>query len=300
MKINYPILYCCYNRLELIKKSIDVIKNIECKKIYISIDGPKNDYEDLRKNTEIIKFLSSITFKSEKEILIRKKNLGCKIAMSKSIDWFFDREEAGIILEEDILPSESFFNFCEFALKKYKNSESVMMISGTNYLGAGLQSNRNFFSEHFLIWGWASWRRAWKYYDVNMKNWKNNMIKEKIKRRYSIKEYNFLNERFNSFFHDYSDTWDIQWYFACIENNGYTVMPEANLVSNFGVEGTHSNEYYKTLFLKTGKVDIQKLIPPDKIERNLDFDMKLHKKFNFKNNYLSKLRSLFKRFFFNL
>ena len=61
-------------------------------------------------------------------------------------------------------------------------------------------------------------------------------------------------------FKNYSDTWDIQWYFNCIYNKGLSIIPEANLVSNIGVQGTHSNEYYKTLFLKYGEMDTSKII----------------------------------------
>lgn len=298
MKINSPILFCCYNRLDMIKKSLDIIRNIECKKIYISIDGPKNDEIEKNINQEIIKYITSIQFKSNTEFLIRKENLGCKIAISSAIDWFFSNEESGIILEEDLLPTDTFFKFCDYALEKYEDKSSVMMISGTNYIGSGLVSNKYFFSEHFLIWGWATWKRAWKLYDVEMLNWQKDDVKKKIQNRYSEKEYKFLQNKFNSFLDDYSDTWDIQWYFACINNSGLTVMPEANLVSNIGIEGTHSNKYYKTLFLKHGKIEIEKLKSPNTIKRNIEFDMKIHKKFHFENFLLKKIKAKIKKIFF--
>ena len=89
MKIKSPILYCCYNRLDLIKKSIKEIQNIECKKIYIAIDGPKKNIEDEKKNVEIVQYIKSIKFISQVTILERDKNLGCKIAISDAINWFF-------------------------------------------------------------------------------------------------------------------------------------------------------------------------------------------------------------------
>ncbi len=292
MNIKSPILYCCYNRLDLIKKSIQIIKNINCKKIYIAVDGPKDIEKDRKNNIEIKNFIKQIYFASDVEILFREKNLGCKKAISESINWFFRNEERGIILEEDLLPADSFFKFCDYALEKYENQEKVMMISGTNYLGEKVKSNMYFYSEHFLIWGWATWKKSWSSYDVEMKEWKKNSVKSKLKKRYSLKEYNFLKNRFNSFFENYSDTWDIQWYFNCINNQGLTIMPEANLVKNIGVEGTHSNKYYQTLFLEYGEIDVDNLIYPKKIERNYDFDLKLHKKYNFKNYIILKLRKL--------
>lgn len=298
MKINNPILFCCYNRLSLIKKSISIIRNIECKKIYISIDGPKKSDKDNEINIEVINYLSNLKFKSETVFKINKENKGCKIAISSAIDWFFQNEDSGIILEEDLLPSNTFFEFCDYALEKYKNNESVMMISGTNYLGQEKISNKYFFSEHFLIWGWATWKRAWKLYDVDMKKWNQKDIRERIKIRYSKKEFKFLSDKFNSFFENYSDTWDIQWYFTCINSNGLTVMPDANLVTNIGVEGTHSNKFYKTLFLKHGVINIKKIIPPISISRDFDFDMKLHKKYHYENVFIKKTKAFIKKIIF--
>lgn len=295
MKIENPILYCCYNRLDLIKKSIKIIQKINCKKIYISIDGPKENSIDQNKNQEILRYISNCKFNSEIELLRRNKNLGCKVAISSAIDWFFENEESGIILEEDLIPSSSFFLFCDYALNKYKNIKEIMMVSGTNYLGENIISNKYVYSQHYLIWGWATWKRAWQSYDVSMKNWLDENVKNKIKKRYNKLEYKFLNEKFNSFFSNYSDTWDIQWYFSCIENNGLTIMPETNLVTNIGMIGTHSTQYYKTLFLKKNEIDIDKIIPPKKIIRDFKFDEKLHKKYHFKNHYYEKIKAFLKK-----
>ena len=87
-----------------------------------------------------------------------------------------------------------------------------------------------------MIWGWATWKRAWDLYDVDMKKWKEESVKLELKERYSNREFKFLSNRFDSFFKNYSDTWDIQWYFNCIYNKGLSIIPEANLVSNIGVQ----------------------------------------------------------------
>ena len=120
MNIKSPILYCCYNRLDLIKKSIQIIKNINCKKIYIAVDGPKDIEKDRKNNIEIKNFIKQDLLSSDVEILFREKNLGCKKAISESINWFFRNEERGIILEEDLYPADSFFKFCDYALEKYE------------------------------------------------------------------------------------------------------------------------------------------------------------------------------------
>ena len=131
-----------------------------------------------------------------------------------------------------------------------------------------------------------------------MKKWKDIETKNKIQSRYSIKEFNFLKHKFNSFFKNYSDTWDIQWYFTCINNQGLTIMPESNLVTNIGIEGTHSKKFYKTLFLKHGTINMEKLNSPKSIKRNIDFDMKIHKKYHFENVLIKTLKEFVKRLVF--
>lgn len=296
MEIKSPILYCCYNRIANVKKSISILKNIYCPKIYIALDGPKNQNDDVKKCLEVKKFIQESKFNSKVVYLIRSKNLGCKKAIAYSIDWFFEKENKGIILEDDLIPCDEFFKFCDYGLKKYENNNKIMMIGGTNYLGANVISNKYHFSEHFLIWGWATWKRAWSTYDIEMKTWKSSYEKQKIKERFGKKEFEFLNKKFNSYFNEYHDTWDIQWYYSCVKNHGLAIMPEANLVTNIGLDGTHSNSYYKTLFLDYGKIDTLNLNSPIKIEANKQIDLKIHKKFNFENLFFSNLKKFLKKF----
>lgn len=73
-------------------------------------------------------------------------------------------------------------------------------------------------------------------------------------------------------------------------------MPEANLIKNIGIKGTHSSSYYKTLFLDYGKIDTKNLISPIKIEVNKSINLKIHKKFNFKNLIIIKIKKILKKF----
>lgn len=294
MKVQNPILYCCYNRLENIEKSLSILTDITNTRIYIVMDGPKNNEEDKIKCQKIQNRIKEFKFKSKVKYYFREKNLGCKLSIARGIDWFFTSEEKGIILEDDIIVSNSFFKFCDYGLKEYQNEKSVMMISGTNYLGENIISNKYNYSEHFLIWGWATWKRAWKYYDIEMKGWEDSKEKQKIKKRFNKKEFHFLEKKFNSYFDIYSDTWDIQWYFTCIKYSGITIMPEANLVCNIGQQGTHSNSYYKTLFMNYGKIDIKKIRKPDYLIVNKKLDLQIHKKFNFQNFFINKIKIIIK------
>ena len=177
------VLFLIFNRPENTDKVFKKIKNVKPKKLYIAADGPRenniNDKVNCLKAREVI---NKIDWNGEVKTLFRDKNLGCKLAVSSAIDWFFENEEMGIILEDDCLPDPSFFYFCQELLQKYKDDKRVMMISGFNYLLNSLEIRESyFFSNYYPIWGWATWRRAWKLYDNEMKNWdyfkeNNNLV----------------------------------------------------------------------------------------------------------------------------
>ena len=151
MKLDYSILYCCYNRPELVKKSLNILKELKPKKFYIAYDGPKKNDLDIKKCKEVRDLIKNTNFLSNTEYKFNDKNLGCKKSISQSIDWFFNNEEEGVIIEDDIMASKDFFKFCDYALSKYKNNERIMMISGTNYLGEKIESNKYFFRTFYYL-----------------------------------------------------------------------------------------------------------------------------------------------------
>lgn len=277
------VLYCCYNRPEIVIKSIKHLNNSSINKIYIFRDGPKNNIKDKINCEKVAKIIKNFKFECKVVYKINQKNLGCRIGIQRAINWFFRNEKQGIILEDDIIPTKNFFGFMNYCLERYKNDSRIMMVSGTNYMGSKVESNKYFYSEHFLIWGWATWKRAWKKYDPDMRLWNKKSTKLKIKRKFTDLEYKFLENKFNSLKTIYKDTWDIQWYFNCLYNNGLTIMPEANLVTNIGKEGTHDGPYLKTLFLKFGSINLKRIISPKNIIVNRNFDLMMHKKFNMIN-----------------
>ena len=158
----------------------------------------------------------------------------------------FSKVESAIILEDDCLPEPSFFEFCSELLTRYANDQRVMMISGDNFQ-FGKQRTKD--SYHFSMfphcWGWATWKRAWKYYDVDMKLWltiRNNKWLADILNSKTATIY--WENIFQDVFDNLIDTWDYQWTFACWTQSGLTILPNINLVSNIGFnnEATHTKK----------------------------------------------------------
>ena len=194
-------------------------------------------------------------------------NAGLRIAVTTAIDWFFENVNAGIILEDDCLPSQSFFWFCQELLEKYHDDERIMQISGNNYLfGNKTFDATYYFSKLNDIWGWATWKRAWDYYDVHMKTF------PKFKEQGQIKNYIVdpeIQEWLMSYFEqDYNadernGLWSSQWAYAICSQNGMTIAPSVNLVENIGMlgEATHGRDTYK-LYEEYGVYEIGEIVHP--------------------------------------
>ena len=248
-----PVLFLIFNRPDLTNHVFETIKLYKPNKLYIAADGPRNNKSsDIQLCEETRKIVDKINWDCEVKTLFRNENIGCKMNVSNGIDWFFENEENGIILEDDVVPNIDFFNFCEYCLNKYAEDTRIMMITGTNFLSDTDFDSTYFYSKHFSIWGWATWKRAWKYYDISMQKWNDPKVKSDIKYmfngNYIWKHFNYTFDSLSTY---YIDTWDIQWVFSCIINNGYCITPKVNLISNIGVDGTHSKSITDSHFLES-------------------------------------------------
>jgi hypothetical protein len=159
--LNTPILFIIFNRPESTSEVFDVIKKHKPHNLFLAADGPRGSKEGEANLCELTRklVLENIDWDCNLTTLFRDENLGCKVAVSTAITWFFNNVEQGIILEDDCVPSTTFFSFCEAMLNKYRNDESVMHIGGTNFLDDKIAIHDSYyFSKMVHIWGWATWR----------------------------------------------------------------------------------------------------------------------------------------------
>jgi len=174
-----PVLFLVFNRLDTTKKVFQVIKKAKPPRLYIAADGPRETKEGEAERVKAVRdyVMSNMDWECEVKTLFREKNLGCGKAVSEAITWFFENEEMGIILEDDCLPTQSFFWFCEELLIRYKHEEKIMQINGSSFLPNIDIKESYFFSKYNHIWGWASWRRAWKHFHMQYPNWEDRFEK---------------------------------------------------------------------------------------------------------------------------
>lgn len=274
--MNTPVLFLIFNRPDTTGQVFETIRQAQPPRLYIAADGPRSNIpgEADRVDETRQMVLDSIDWPCETHTLFRETNLGCRQAVSGAIDWFFANEEHGIILEDDCLPHASFFQFCEKLLEKYRDDERVMMISGINYLLQLDVPESYVFSRYFAIWGWATWRRAWQKYDINMTDWPQLKGQGQLNDFYSQSfMQKFLNKMFDQAYRQQIDTWDIQWFYSCLFNNGLSVVPKVNLISNIGVTGTHTSSDKSNNFMPTFALNIDYIEHPSLVFANSLYDI---------------------------
>jgi hypothetical protein len=243
-QMNSPVLFLIFNRPDATARVFDEIRRAKPPRLYVAADGPRLDrVGEPERCAKARAIVSDVDWVCEVHTLFRDENIGCKRAVSGAIDWFFGCESEGVILEDDCLPSLSFFGFCDELLEKYRFDSRVGQISGFNSLDDCRMHDDYLFSKYGPIWGWASWRRAWDHYDVEMKLWPTIKDEKQYKNfTRNPEEEEFRIRLFDMLYRKEVDTWDYQWVFAKLINSMLTVIPAKNLIENIGFDddATHT------------------------------------------------------------
>ncbi len=293
-----PVLFMIFNRPDVTQQVFAEIRKAKPKQLFIAADGAREhkagEKEKCEETRKIV--VDNIDWDCEVKTLFREKNLGCKYAVSGAISWFFDNVEEGIILEDDCVPHQSFFNFCGELLEKYRDNQKVMHI-GSNYFNQHKTNitDSYYFSHYIEIWGWATWRRAWELYDPEMKNFgemrKKDFLKDVFK---TADEKEYWVKCFDTALEKNIDTWDYQWVYCICANKGVVITPYTNLVSNVGFreDATHTT-LLNEVFSNVKAHSISEIKHPKKIEIAYDEDKLTFKRTHQKQEHF--LKSIAKR-----
>jgi len=243
-----PVLFLIFNREDTTQKVFDAIRRQKPKYLFVAADGArKNKPDEVEKCQRVRNIIKQVDWDCELKTLFREENLGCKMAVSSAIAWFFDNVEQGIILEDDCLPDPSFFPYCEELLDKYKDDSRIGHISGNNFLPDIIDDGLSYdFCSCPHIWGWATWRRVWKNYDVHFPFWEEQKNKRPslfVSRREKIYFSTFISDVLNN--RNGINTWDTQYWFSLRIQSQLSVYPSVNLVTNIGLsnpDATHTSK----------------------------------------------------------
>jgi len=223
-QFSVPVLLLVFNRPETTRAVLESIKPIKPARVFVAADGPRAGVPaDAARCKAAREIATAIDWRCELKTLYRDANLGCGHAVASALDWFFEGVPEGIVLEDDCVPSPSFFRFCEDLLQHYEDNARVMHISGHNFQYGRKRGDASYyFSQYAHGGGWATWRRAWERFDFNL-------IPEP----------------------DRKHVWDAAWHLSIQKNGGVAVLPNVNLVQNigYGPDGTHTRTMTRAALL---------------------------------------------------
>jgi len=268
MPLKTAVAFLIFNRPDTTSLVFEAIRKARPQRLLVVADGPRaNRPGEAELCAETQAIIDQVDWPCTVQKNISPVNLGLKERISSGLNWVFDEVEEAIILEDDCLPDASFFTFCEKMLEHYRYDERVMMISGTNYLKNRLQTSGSYcFSRYFAIWGWASWRRAWKCYDITMRNWPTYRQEQRLAELYP-QEYmqRHIRAVFDDAYKGKVSTWDSQWFYSCLFSNGLSIVPRVNLISNIGTLGANSSGYSANNFFPVFSLDTDNLQHPQQV-----------------------------------
>ena len=243
-RLDTPVALIIFNRPHTTRKVFEQIRAARPPMLLVIADGPRPDRPDeARLCAATREVIREVDWPCDVRTEFSEVNLGCRDRPVTGIDWVFSQVPEAIILEDDCLPHPSFFRFCEELLERYRDDERIGLIGGTNPHGGERTGGASyFFSKYPMIWGWASWRRAWARYDRSASAW------PEFRRRGGFRTMTFPLERaywersFDAVHSGGLDAWDYQWTLTCWRERMSCIVPCRNLVSNigFGPGATHT------------------------------------------------------------
>ena len=241
-----PVAFIIFNRPDTTARVFAEIARARPAKLLVIADGPRVDHpEDAEKCAATRAIVEGVDWDCEVLTNFSDANLGCKMRPVSGLNWVFENVEEAIILEDDCLPHPTFFPFCEELLERYRADERIMAVSGNNFeRGQNQLANSYYFSRYPNSWGWASWRRAWAFFDIEIKLWptlrQSSWLLDIFGQSNVARYWQSVFDKV--FAGQLEGAWDYQWSFSCWAQNGLSITPEVNLVSNigFGNDSTHT------------------------------------------------------------
>jgi hypothetical protein len=239
-----PVVLLAFNRPVHTQRVFDTIAQIRPSRLYLVADGPRNADEAVLCDA-VREIVTRVDWDCDVRRDFAATNLGLRTRISSGLNRVFEQEDRAIILEDDCVPDASFFHYCEALLHHYQTEERVMHISGDNfgYRAASGQTDSYYFSRYAHIWGWATWRRAWKLYDLDMTFWQNDTQRNHVLAKFRhplVRRY--WRHVFEAVVSGNISTWGYPWMATCLLHDGLCAMPYRNLVTNIGAgaESTHT------------------------------------------------------------
>ena len=270
-----PVALLNFNRPHLTRQVFEIVRKIKPRRLLLIADGPRaSQPDDIRRCAEVRAIFDEIDWDCDVSRKFSDTNLGSYKSNSSGLNWVFDNVEEAIIIEDDCIPSLSFFRYCEEMLEHYRDDQRVGVISGFNQGFPTNSNNSYFFSAYTLTWGWASWRRVWKQVDLDMSWWEplsgRNLLRSMFPHTAEWKYWYRLFQRIHN--GDKKNAWDYQLILSSFRHSQYCIIPAINLVSNtgFGPDATNCRDEFSMMHnVPRGELEFPLVHPVDTLRSSV-------------------------------
>jgi hypothetical protein len=276
--VKSPVLFLVFNRPSTTSRVFEAIRQARPPRLYVAADGPRADRPaEARACADVRRIATAVDWPCEVSTLLRDTNLGCRLGVSQGIDWFFEQEPEGVVLEDDVLPLPGFFTYCDELLERHRDDARVASVSGCSLIADRYRAPHSYFySRQDHVWGWAGWRRSWRHYDVAMATWpewdRDGGLLRLLDGDRCAADY--WSEVFNRAWRGEVDTWDYQWKYACWSRGLLHALPQNNLTLNLGLGAgaTHTRKVPSYVKRNPPRALRLPLSHPPRVERDGEAD----------------------------
>lgn len=270
-QLKSPVLLIVFNRPEPTRRVLDAIRQVRPSRLYIAGDGPRPDRPDDVARVEQVRALTAeVDWPCEVRTRFLDRNVGCKEGPAGAITWFFDQEPEGVILEDDILPSDKAFAYWDWGIETFRDQQDVFLIPAMSFFA--IESTRPRRSRLVPCWGWGSWRRAWNHYDPMMASWP--LKKHLVSRAHFGNAAEYVYRTYDRYDPINDDAWDIPWSWSVLAQGGTSILPPFPLIDNLGfgpdathTKGTNRHGVASELY---GHRELVHVVPDERIDVALD------------------------------
>lgn len=258
-----PVLLLVFNRPEHTRQVMERLRQLRPARLYVHADGPRAGVPGETEKVAAVRaaVAQAVDWPCTVQQLYRTDNAGLREGVYGALNWFFQQEEAGIILEDDCRPDASFFRFCAELLERYRDEEQIMHIGGSNLIESRTKvfETSYVFSRFSFVWGWASWRRAWQKMSLDLEGLDEfiaardirSLVSSPLAQIYMLEKFRVTQQKINR-------SWGYAWFYSILKNNGLCIVPTINLVQNVGVGeagATNTAEKNDAARLAAGSMD---------------------------------------------
>lgn len=252
-----PIVLFVYNRPKHTEQTLKALMKNDLSKestLYIYADGAKEDASeaDLNNIAEVRALIKSQQWCGEVHIIESDRNKGLADSIVKGVSDTVDKYGKVIVIEDDIETSVGFLRYMNEALTLHESNPKIMSIAGFMFPINPEGLPQTFCFDAGTCWGWATWKRAWQYFDVDVQRVYERLEKEYVDwRKFNALQGTSYQEQLMYNVRGTLKTWAVKWQAAIYLNKGTALHPRQSLVKNLGFDGTgmncDDNEIYRNM-----------------------------------------------------